>query len=659
MGRKRQPHPRKADQAKQSSGFSFSRNWVIGLILGFTFLAFANSIFNDFAYDDQTQILGNELIRDFSNLPTAFTKEVWFFRYLQDQDPNKQAGPTTPYYRPMFTVYLMVVWNLFGAWPQPWHLLNVLMHLIAVYFAFLIMEKITGDLRVSAVATILFAVHPLRVESVAWISGVTDLFLAVFMLPSFYLYMLFREGGSIQRRVLLLAASLALFLVAAFSKEPAVALPIFIAAYEVFIINRGTSLPSRVMRGALFGFIFFAVTVFYFLMRYKALGFVLHHGEYTKHPFEAVLLTIPLVICKYLALLIWPFWPVKLSLFHATYLVRSPLSPRFILPLLVVLAIAFALWKLRSSLAVRFAALWFAIHLLPVLNLSAFAEDFMVQERYVYIPSIGFSLLVALALAHLPYERLFGSYSRMQVQKAVVVILVLAMAVTTFSQNTVWADDRTLWEYGVEAAPDQTMPHYILGHKNIVRNDQLAVVENLENYMRLDPNNSVVVSNLAAAHLFAYEMTNDRTHIDRSIALSEKGLKLTDKYAPLWDTLGRAYTFNTELKNYARAHSFFDRALKLQPENAMINFHKGATYALEQKLDPAVEYLENARRLEPDLPDVHKFLGYTYRARRQNQEAINSFNTYLRLMPDAQEDQEVRKVVEELQAQARTASPQS
>ena len=112
MGRKRQPHPRKAEQAKPSSGFEFSRHWVIGLILGFTFLGFANSIFNNqFAYDDQTQILGNELIRDFTNLPTAFTKEVWFFRYLQDQDPNKQAGPTTPYYRPMFTVYLMVGWQ--------------------------------------------------------------------------------------------------------------------------------------------------------------------------------------------------------------------------------------------------------------------------------------------------------------------------------------------------------------------------------------------------------------------------------------------------------------------------------------------------------------------------------------------------------------------
>ena len=546
MGRKRQPHPRKAEQAKQSSGFTFTRSWVIGLILGFTFLAFANSIINnEFAYDDQTQILDNKLIRDFSNLPTAFTNEVWFFRYLQDQDPNKQAGPTTPYYRPLFTVYLMVGWHMFGAWPQPWHFLNVLMHLIAVYFVFLILEKITGDLRLAGIATILFAVHPLRVESVAWISGVTDLFLALFLLPSFYLYMLYRESG----RKGFLIGSLGLFLLAAFSKEPAVALPIFIVAYELFIINRGQGLANRILKGALYGLVFFVVSVVYFWMRYKALGFVFHHTGYTKHPFDAVVYTIPLVICKYLALLVWPFWPAKLSLFHATYLVRSPLAIRFILPLLVVIAIAFSLWRLRSSPAVRFAALWFAIHLLPVLNLSAFAEDFMVQERYVYIPSIGFSLLVALALVNLPYERLISSFSKAQAQKAAVALLVLAMAVTTVSQNTVWKDDLTLWEYGVRAAPEQTMPHFILGHKNLSRNNTMEVVENLENYMKLDPNNAVVVSNLAAAHLFAYEMTNDRAHIDRSIALSEKGLKLTERYAPLWDTLGRAYTFNTELKN--------------------------------------------------------------------------------------------------------------
>jgi tetratricopeptide (TPR) repeat protein len=441
--------------------------------------------------------------------------------------------------------------------------------------------------------------------------------------------------------------------VAAFSKEPAVALPIFIVAYELFIINRGESLKARLLRGGVFGLIFFAVSVVYFSMRYNALGFVFHHSNYTAHPFDAVIYTIPLVICKYIALLIWPFWPVKLSLFHATYLVRSPLSLRFIVPVLAILAIMYALWQLRNSNVARFAILWFAVHLLPVLNLSAFAEDFMVQERYVYIPSIGFSLLMAMGLVNFPYEKLVSWYSRGRLQTSAVVALVLAMTVTTLAQNNVWEDDLTLWEYGVKAAPDQTMPHFILGHKNVSRNEPLQVVENLENYMKLHADNPIVISNLAAAHLFAYELTNDRSHIDRSIALSEKGLKLTDKYAPLWDTLGRAYTFNTELKNYSRAHYFFDQALKLQPKNAMINFHKGATYALEQKLDPALQYLETARQLEPELPDVYKFMGYVYRARRQNQEAINSFNTYLRMVPNGQDDKEVRKVIEELQTQAR------
>ena len=656
MRKKKQSRSKNTVPEKPPTDFHFSRRWVIGLILGITFLGFSITINNGFAYDDQTQILGNDLIRDFSNLPTAFTKEVWFFRALQDRDPNQQENtPTTPYYRPIFTVYLMVGWHLFGVWPQYWHMANILMHLIAVYFVFLILEKVTESLKLSAMATILFAVHPLRVESVAWISGVTDLFLALFLLPSFYLYMRYREGGGKKY----LFGSLGMFLLAAFSKEPAVALPIFIVAYEMFIINRGEKLLKKFERGAIYGAVFFAVSVVYFVMRYKALGFILHHGAYTSHPVDAIIYTIPLVICKYLALLVWPFWPVKLSLFHATYLVRSPLSVRFILPTLVILALIAALWQLRNSTIARFAILWFAVHLLPVLNLSAFGEDFMVQERYVYIPSIGFSLLLAMALERFPYERLVSRYNRRQLQTAVVAILALLMTGTTFAQNQVWKDDLTLWEYGVKAAPDQTMPYFILGHKQISRNETQAVVENFENYMKLDPNNVIVISNLAAAHLFMYELTNDRTHIDRSIALGEKGVKLTDKYAPLWDTLGKAYTYNTELRNFARAHYFFDQGLKLQPENAMIQYHKGTTYTLERKYDLALPYLETARKLEPNLPDVYKVLGYIYRDRGQNQDAITNLNTYLQMAPRGRDEQEVRKILEDAQAQVRKESPKS
>src|SRR5215216_253931 len=346
--------------AAKGSSFSLPRNWIIGLILAVSFAAFANTIDHGFAYDDTTQILGNEAIRSFSNIPMALTREVWFWRVLQDKDPNKEYGPTTPYYRPLFTIYLMVGWALFGDSAPGWHLINILMHLLAVAFAYLIVEHITKDQRLAVISTLLFALHPLRTESVAWISGVTDLYLALFLLPSFYLYMLYRDDGKKKH----LIGALFLFLLAAFSKEPAVALPIFIVAYELLIINRGAKLKEKVRPAILYGSMFLAVSLFYFVMRYYALGFVFHDNRFTQYPFHEVLLTIPIAICKYIGLL---FWPVNLSIFHSTPMVKTPLSLRFLLPSLFVIALAAGLWQLRRSTIARFAILWFAIHLLPIL----------------------------------------------------------------------------------------------------------------------------------------------------------------------------------------------------------------------------------------------------------------------------------------------------
>jgi tetratricopeptide (TPR) repeat protein len=637
-------HPVIAPDTQAGTG-----NWVIGLILAVTFLAFINTVGNGFAYDDTTQIHKNELIQvrslgDFVNkLPPALTREVWFWRTLQDKDPSKETGPTTPYYRPMFTLYLMLGWTLFGDQaPGGWHLANVLMHLLAVYFAFLIMKKVTGDLTLSAIGTLLFAVHPLRTESVAWISGVTDLFLALFLLPSFYFYMLYREGGAKKY----LALSLGLFLLGAFSKEPAVALPIFIFAYEIFIINRDKSLKERLRPAAIYGASFFLVSAAYFAMRYYALGFVLNDNRYTAYPFHEVLLTIPIVFCKYLGLL---FWPMNLSIFHATPMVRSPLELRFILPTLALAALAFGLWRLRHSLVARFALLWFLIQMLPILNLTAFATEFMVQERYVYIPSIGFSLLLAMAIKRIRVEEWVALGSRRTAQVALVTVIALLLTAKTVAQNTVWENDLRLWTHGVEVASDQTMPYFVLGFEYVDQQRMDKVVETLEQYMKLDQNNLIVLSNLSAAHLFEYERTRDRAHVDRAIWLCEKGIQISDNPL-LYDTLGRAYTFDTELQNYERAHVFFDRALRVDPQNPMVNFHKGATYAKQGKNDSAVHYLEFARQQEPSLPDTYKFLAYAYKGRGQIREAVDNFNKYLQLRPDALDAQRISRDLQELRA---------
>ncbi|HWP44302.1 MAG TPA: hypothetical protein VNO14_13745, partial [Blastocatellia bacterium] len=490
----------------------------------------------------------------------------------------------------------------------------------------------------------LFALHPMRTESVAWISGVTDLFLAFFLLPSFYLYMVHRDRGEPGY----LLGSVGLFLLAAFSKEPAVCLPAFIAAYELFIINQDKPLKARAKSAAGFAALFFAVPFVYFGMRYEALGFVLSDSSYTSYPFHHVLMTIPIVIFKYLGLLLFP---LNLTIFHETPLVESPLSLRLILPAIGLLGIAFAIWPLRRSRLALFGLLWFFIHLLPVLNLSAFAIEFMVQERYVYIPSVGFSLLVAIGLARLPVDEWLPFRSRRAGQVAIIVVICLLLMGKTLSQNRVWADDMTLWNHGVEAAPDQTMSHFILGHKYINLNRQDKVIEAFENFMKLNQRNIIVISNLASSHLLMYDQTKDRYHVDRAIALCEKGLALNENLAPLWDTFGRAYLLETNLKNYQRAHAYFDRGLSLQPENAMLNFHKGAAYAVEQKVEAALPYLERARELEPNLPETYKVLAYVYRSRGQAKEAIENFNQYLLLQPNAMDAARVRQDMQQLQAQ--------
>jgi hypothetical protein len=445
--------------------------------------------------------------------------EAWFWQFVQDKDPNKTDKPTTPYYRPVVIIYLMICWKMFGTWATGWHLLNVLLHILVVYYAFLILERITGDLRLSGVASLLFAIHPMRSESVAWISGVTDLLLAAFFLSSFLLYLRFRESGKLRQ----LIWALALFVMAAFTKEPAFCLPLFIAAFELVISNQERPLHDRVKLAAKYAGAFVVMSALYFGMRWKALGFLLNDLSFKSYSTVDVLLTIPLVIWKYIGLLLWPY---NLSLFHETSLVKSPIDVRFLLPSAGLVALAYGLWQLRNLSVARFAVLWFAINLLPVLNLSAFGLEFLVQERYVYIPSIGFSLLVAMALVKLPIDRWFTFGSRRTAQAVVVAVVVLALAGKTFAQNTVWKDDLSLWTYGVEAAPEQPMSHYILAHKYIDYRDPEMAIQELEAYMKLKQDNPIVLSNLAAAHLLTYQNQTalnpagaDRAHLDRAVAL--------------------------------------------------------------------------------------------------------------------------------------------
>jgi len=657
--RARKTEPQAVARPKtRNAGFTWSRNLVIGVVLGVTFLAFGNSLFNGFAYDDNTQILESELIRSFSNLPKALVTDVWFWRVEQDKDPTKQAGPSTPYYRPVFIVYLMVGWHMFGASPFGWHLASILMHMLAVYLAFLIMERITGDYKLSGLAALLFAVHPLRSESVAWISGITDPLLAVFMLSALFYYMRYRAEGALK----LFAISQLLFLLAIFAKEPAVCAPMMVVAYELFFINKNTPFKARLQSGLVHASGFIGISIFYFAMRQRAIGFLLADPNFSPHSTSASMLTMPLAVVKYLGLLLLP---IDLSLFHYTPLVNSVLSLRFILPAAVLAGLVILSKPLWKSTASRFALLWFSINLLPVLNLTAFSEDHLIQERYIYVPSIGFSLLLAIGLLKLPEVVRVSIPKRRAAVTTAAALLTIVLAMTTMAQNVVWKDDVTLWTHGVEVAPDQRAARYILGFYYLQHQQYERAADQFEEYMRLHANSMIVVTNLASTHLLLYQAqatinrtAADRSHLDRAIALCEKGLAVVSA-GPLWDTLGTCYTFDTELKNLDRALACYDRGLGVDPENAMIMFHKGATLVKKGDYDHAMTFLDRARQQEPNLSDIYKVLAYCYQAKGQLQDAIQNFSLYLQQQPNAFDASKVSQDIQTLRLQMQKSAQQS
>jgi tetratricopeptide (TPR) repeat protein len=633
-----------------------TRTLIVATILAATFISFWTALSNDFAYDDRTQILQNEFIRSLSNVPKSLVTEAWFWRQQQDKDPNKENKATTPYYRPVFTIYLMLGWQLFQDSAGAWHFANVLMHLMAVFLVFVVIEKVTGDMWLASISALIFGIHPLRSETVAWISGLTDLILAILLLSSFYLYVVFRERH--HKRALF--GSLGLYLLAIFSKEPAATYPLLIAAYEIFLANEQYPLKKKIKTAVIWAAPFLVIAGFYFAMRRYSLGFWLNDVHYRHYALSTVLMTEPIVICKYLGLFVWP---LNLSIYHETDLVETPLSVRFILPVIVLVGIAYAMRPVWRQRAGKFAILWFVMNMLPVLNLSAFDVFFIMQERYLYLPSIGLSLLVAMALMKLPYEKILPIAKRRTIQIGALASLCILLGGKTLAQNGVWKDDLTLFEHGAETAYDQMMPHYILGHQYIKYQRYDKVVEELEKTIEISPGNKVAMVNLASAHLFEHDRTKDHSHLDRIIALCEQGLapdaqpsRVTDaelavnQRAAFLDIMGHAYLSGSDVRNYGRALSLFGQGLALQPNNPLIMSHVGAAYLKLDNFPLAIRYLEKARELDPDVPDNYKFLSYAYDKVGRTQEAIDTLMRYLTLNPNAIDAAHEKQRLSQLQA---------
>ena len=355
-----------------------------------SFAVYANSLSNGFVFDDESVILSDPTIEKLSNIPNFFSGEMGFHKVIGS------------YYRPLVSSSYALDYAVWNFSPFGFHFTNILIHLINTLLFYklllLLFAKVESKFKDYAVliGAVIFALHPIHTEVVAWISGRTDGLSCTFFFAAFIYYLKYSQ----RRSILYLILTLVSYLFALFAKEMAITFPVIIIFYDA-ILNR-LKFKDELKQKLLIYSALIVLSFLYMALRWYALKDVPIRETYYyfyNMDYSTLVYTMLQTIPIYFRLSVVPYG----MLYHYSgYLPyqSSPLAFNVIFSVVLILIIAFIVIYLYKRLPyVSFALVFFFISLVPVLNIVP-TMNFM-ADRFLYIPSAFLSIaIIALILKY-------------------------------------------------------------------------------------------------------------------------------------------------------------------------------------------------------------------------------------------------------------------
>lgn len=347
-------------------------------------------------------------------------------------------------YTPLAELTLMVEHRLAGLTPWVYHATNLLIHVANVFLVYVLLRKLRADRAWAWLTAALFAVHPLHVESVAWIAERKDVLCALFYLGALILYLRFRET----ERIRWFAASVAAGLLALLSKPMAVTLPAVLVLCDLYL---GRPLADQWKRPWLLPFAALSLVFAVITLRTHTGYGIIRGGEVGN-----VVQNAMMACWNFFWFVGKTVWPVGLTAYVPVPPAGAATTAVYALATLGVAALAagLAAYSRRRGLRlVPFGVFFFMAALLPVSRLVPIGIRYMVADRFFYIPGIGFLMLLAYGLVQ--WVRRPGAARPVRI--AAVAALVLAWGGLTFAQSRVWRTSETLWTRVLERVPNATV----------------------------------------------------------------------------------------------------------------------------------------------------------------------------------------------------------
>ncbi len=519
----------------------------MALIAAITAATYARSIGGEFVSDDIRTVAENPLLDSLApaNLARIFTSF---------------DGPN---YMPLKVLSLAIDRQLFGEGPAGHHAVNVLLHVANAIAVYALLLRLGSSAAAALVIALLWAVHPVQVESVAWISERKNVLSTLFFLLAFHVHL----GLSDRPRARGYVALVVLFVAALLSKINTIVLPAIIVAYEVMLRRRLRRRDLALATGLLAIGGFFAWVG---LVRNPVIG-AGYHGNSLAVTLRASATVVP----RYLALIVDPS---RLSSVHPVPLRSSWLDPpvlaSVVLIVALVLATVFLAWRGRKE---AFWLTWFGVTLAPMLNLVPFPA--LMADRYLYIPLVGALAPVVETAARLLPRRPPLQFARPTVAAAAIVLAAWAAR----DRIGVWHDPLTLWADWALRMPYATADR---PYGPARRPREIAL---LRAALARDPRAFVVENNLGG---IAFE----ESRLGDAVALLEHAHREAPTEPTIALNLGRAYLWSGRTADAARV---LEDAARRDPLAFFVHLNLARAYLQLGDLDRAREALERARALQP------------------------------------------------------------
>ena len=516
-----------------------------------TYVVFGGTLANLLVHDDIPQVLENPYVHNAGLWTRIFTGSVWSFRGPAQHDNM---------YRPLQFIVYWALYRVKGPDPVIFHLFMLLFYAAAVWLVFRLGCELLPSHLVAFVGALLWALHPLHVETVAWISALPDLGSAFFYVLGFVLFLRAEKSSGLGVGHHLLAALA--FFSAMFFKEMALSFPILILAYWFYFPGRHPW-KSRILQGLIYA----GIVAVYAAIRIAVLGRFSEAPDLL-HPLWRVGVVAVALLGQHARLF---FWPAHLSLFRSFDLAKSVHS---VWPAVALVALAAAVLMRKRQPLPGFLIIWWGVTLLPCLDFRQ--VNSAVADRFSLLPTVGPCLALAyMALVWLPCRVPHPKTAPALVAAAgVLVALWVVQDVRTVPH---WRDNVALWDQAYVASPDSPVARMLRGALLQQRDGKMdAAAAEYRMALKLNAASARPLPGITAeCNVLLGEVASFQGRTQEAIDDYNQALRAVPGFSLAYKSLGLVYFPRAD---YAQASRFFEKAVALNPNEPETRFYLGTCY---------------------------------------------------------------------------------